>query len=81
MYVIMDELAEEAGPIFLANNDAVAARNCEKAIAEAPGDDYKLYYIGDYDNLKCRVFSVETQNIKLGRVVPKEPPFKIAGAL
>lgn len=73
-YVIMDELAEEAGPIFLAKNDAVAARNSEKAIAEAAGDDYKLYSIGEYDNVRCLLTPFEKpREVKLSRAARSAP--------
>lgn len=51
MYVIYDRLAEEAGPIFHARNDAVAYRSYDHHISTSRlnPDEYDLYYVGLYN--------------------------------
>jgi len=53
LYTVYDELAEEAGPIFCAKNDAVAERQfiaLKAQIAETERSKYHLYFLGEYDN-------------------------------
>jgi len=59
LYAIMDRIAEEAGPIYQAKSDAVAIRNFRMALKEANPDEFRLYYVGDYDTEKVKVFGLE----------------------
>ena len=52
-YVIFDKAAERSGPLFEAENDAVAARQFRATIQgtrEIVADDYDLYFVGIYDD-------------------------------
>ena len=51
LYCIYDRLAEKAGPVFHADNDAVAIRGYNRLVerGEIDPDDYQLYRIGEYD--------------------------------
>ena len=54
LYTVYDELAEEAGPIFCAKNDAVAERQftaLKAEIAETERPNYHLFFLGEYDNV------------------------------
>lgn len=52
MYTIYDKVAQEAGPLFLAKNDAVALR----MVTNSPEfknmnlGDFELYLVGTYDS-------------------------------
>lgn len=53
VYVVYDKLAEEAGPPFIAVNDAVAARKYNDLMRDCPQSlraDYELQMIGYYDS-------------------------------
>lgn len=51
LYVVNDKLAQEAGPIFLAVNDAVALRQFKNlGIPEDLKGEYELLMIGYYDS-------------------------------
>lgn len=51
VYVVCDKLAEEAGPPFVAVNNAVALRQFKQMnIPEVLKDEYSLHLIGYYDS-------------------------------
>lgn len=51
MYTLLDSVAEDAGPVFLAVNDGVAIRNVRQMLREAGSpEDYRLFYLGDYSS-------------------------------
>jgi hypothetical protein len=58
LYVAYDRVAEEAGPVFQAANDGVAARKFRQILQEVPAidlDGYKLYSVGQYDSTEMLV--------------------------
>lgn len=64
LYTIYDRLAEEAGPIFHAKNDAVAlraAKNLLKDVANAA--DYVLHHIGFFDTKESCLIPLETVSV------------------
>lgn len=63
VYTIFDEVAEEAGPLFTAKNDAVAVRSAKLALKDAQASDYTLYKLGQYDPVKCKIFAEEAKKI------------------
>lgn len=50
LYVVVDRLAEETGPVFTARNDQVAARVVMHMLAEQEVDLklYELYHVARY---------------------------------
>lgn len=52
IYTIYDKVAQEAGPLFLAKNDAVALRmvNNSPEFKTMNLADFELYLIGTYDS-------------------------------
>lgn len=70
-YCIFDKLAEESSPVFTAKNDSVAFRNYKVALRDVPSEsEFVLYYVGDFDNVKCLLFPAkEPQTISLERPV------------
>lgn len=55
IYSIIDTVAEQAGPLFLANNDAVALRMLKNFVKENPHSDYtdfSLITVGSFDTVK-----------------------------
>lgn len=55
LYAILDKVAEEAGPVFVAANDGVAIRqfrNLSRDIPSFEKDAYVLCYLGNYDSVK-----------------------------
>ena len=53
LYTIYDRVAEEAGPCFLAVNDAVAIRGYRQTLLASQvvaEDEYHLFRIGSYDS-------------------------------
>lgn len=56
MYTIFDKVAQEAGPVFQAVNDAVAVRSCRSALKGVFDiNDYVLYNIGTFDTENLRL--------------------------
>lgn len=58
VYAVFDRVAEEAGPLFCAVNDAVAVRMYRHLIAgtvSADPKDFYLLWIGEYDNKEARI--------------------------
>lgn len=58
IYTIYDLVAKEAGPLFLAKNDDVAARNYQNMLKANPGvyvDDYELRCIGTFNTVDCTI--------------------------
>lgn len=68
MYVIRDNVAHSAGPIYLAKNDAVASRMFRSIISEHGVDqlDYTLLFVGSYND--------ESQVVNASAPVPIEVP-------
>lgn len=67
IYALWDRLAEEAGPIWTARNDAVAIRN---ALIASKGQDvnqqdFFLYCIGEYDTEKVRLTEFEPRQVPM----------------
>lgn len=61
LYVVYDRVAEEAGSIGYAKNDAVALRQFGAEMAKMPNsEDFDLYFIGEFDS--------ETMEIKQEKV-------------
>ena len=59
LYTIWDRVAEEAGPIICAKNDAVAVRNFRNYTKDVREDEYRLYRVGEYDNEKVMIFGLD----------------------
>lgn len=60
VYVVLDKLAEEAGPPFTAINNAVAVRQYKAmGIPTALKDEYSLHLIGFYDSKEMTVVPSE----------------------
>lgn len=56
IYTIKDRLAEEAGDLFIAVNDAVAKRNFRSAMKRAISpDEYQLIRLGTYDQKTLKI--------------------------
>lgn len=55
LYCIYDRLAEEAGPIFEAKNDAVAWRMIMNTIKEYNQEEYCIYCVGEFDHGNVRL--------------------------
>lgn len=51
LYTIRDKVADEAGPIYQAKNDAIAVRQFNNLMANQQVDvvDYALYCVGEFD--------------------------------
>lgn len=67
IYSVYDMGAEMYGPFFESVNDSVAARNylmLMKKIDERFHKDYKLFYMGEY-------------NQKTGEILPESPPVEV----
>lgn len=51
IYVILDTVAEESGPLFEAKNDGVALRNFAKIVKDNEfGHEFKMFRVGWYDH-------------------------------
>ena len=53
LYSILDRLAEETGPVFMAPTVAVAVRQYKNLMSGANvgrPEEYKLLHVGNYDN-------------------------------
>lgn len=59
LYVIYDKIAEKSGPIFHADNDAVAIRGYNRLVnnGEIEPEDYQLMCVGEYDD---RTMDIQT---------------------
>lgn len=59
LYCVFDKVAEEAGPIFEAKNDAIAQRNFMKLLERTGGmqSDFVLYSVGKFDHIKMEIDS------------------------
>lgn len=57
LYSIKDNVAEEYGPVFIAKNDGVAARNFNALVKQehVRVEDYTLYCLGEFDNDKGEI--------------------------
>ena len=55
LYVIVDKLAEESGPVFEAANDKVARRQYKKMMQDVDETEYQLLRVGRIDHYiqKC----------------------------
>lgn len=75
VYTVFDRVAEEAGPLYCAVNDAVAARMYRHLIAEtgsADPKDFYLLYVGDYDTKEVQIVGEPEGiqvNVDIGKVV------------
>lgn len=65
VYTIFDKVAEDAGPIFTAKNDAVAARAARHALRDADVRDFDLVKIGEYDAVKVRLYPCERVSVQM----------------
>lgn len=66
LYIIYDRVAEEAGPVFNAVNDAVAGRSYRNLVKDMDPEaklEYRLYRIATFEtktmSLTCEVNPVE----------------------
>lgn len=53
LYVILDRVAQESGPVFEAKNDAVAARQARNLVEQARGAnalEFQLLRLGSIDH-------------------------------
>ena len=57
LYCIYDRLAEKAGPVFHADNDAVAIRGYNRLVekGDIDTDDYQLCRIGEYNEATMEI--------------------------
>lgn len=75
VYAVFDRVAEEAGPLFCAINDAVAVRMYRHLIAgtvSADPKDFYLLYVGDYDNKEVKIVGEPEGiqvNVDIGKLV------------
>lgn len=64
VYAIFDRVAEEFGPPVCAVNDGVAIRMYRQSIKDAgPQDDYRLYYIGDFDTSSGKLIAADVPEL------------------
>lgn len=66
LYTVFDRVANEAGPIFAAKNDAVAvraARNLMDQDSIVREEEYQLYKVGNYYPEEVRVEGMEKMRI------------------
>lgn len=66
VYVIYDIVAKEAGPLFTAKNDDVAARNFRQLLAHENVEDpkeYQLMCVGEYDSEQPSLFGLKVNDI------------------
>lgn len=68
MYTLYDRVAEEAGPIFISKNDAVALRSSRTMLIESRVQDpqnYAVMRLGDYntETLVINALPVDDQYI------------------
>ena len=63
IYTIYDRVAQEAGPIFEAKNDAVALRSAEQLLERSERSDFAVYRLGQFDRetMQLSVESVPRQ--------------------
>lgn len=69
LYVIYDRVAEEAGPIWEAQNDGIAQRGYQKFMAEAQSPyfeetDYMLLCIGTIDKTTSNIEPFEPTEVR-----------------
>lgn len=66
VYVIYDTVAKEAGPLFTAKNDDVAARNFRQLLdhekVENP-KEYQLMCVGEYDPEQPSLFGFKVNDL------------------
>lgn len=75
LYTVYDSVAEEAGPIFQAVNDAVALRNYNNMMASTPHvnkDEYKLLCIGTFCTTVCLVEGVNHYHVTEAKVLDEK---------
>lgn len=72
VYSIFDRVAEEFGPPALCKNDAVAVRMARNALKEGRLDDFRLYYIGEFDDVKGMLYGEERGPVEVSMLAPKE---------
>jgi len=59
IYTLYDRLAETSGPLFDAPTHAVARRGIMQQLQKVYDiNDYRLYYIGDYDPVTMEILNV-----------------------
>ena len=64
MYMIYDNAAEEAGPVFEAKNDTIAIRNYTKLLKDTEfADDFELYRVGYVDRTTMEVAPLQPTKI------------------
>lgn len=80
VYVIYDKVAEEAGPLFEAPNDAVAVRSATATIKTAyDPSDYQLLCVGEVDRTG-QVTLVAQSNRVVEFVISPDRRFATMGA-
>jgi len=74
LYCIYDSLAEEAGPIFQAANDAVAARSFRNVVKDFKEgrQDYTLMKLGTYDEKSVKLDGLDEALVIPGVYAAKE---------
>ena len=67
LYCQWDKVSEDAGPLFQSRNDATAIRSARGALHEGRQDpgDFVLYFLGQFDNEKIKIFSEGPKEIKI----------------
>lgn len=67
LYCIYDRLAEEAGPIFEAKNDAVAFRMIMNSIKEYHPEEYCIYCLGSFNHDPVELVAYESPQLVLSK--------------
>lgn len=67
LYTVLDQIAEEAGPVFVAKNSGVALRNFSAMIKDmAMPSDYSLFHVGEYDSDSMEVTGMIPKEVLVG---------------
>ncbi|WNK14049.1 MAG: nonstructural protein [Microvirus sp.] len=69
VYTIYDKVAEEAGPVFQARNDGVAARAFRILLKDSRQDEHRLYQVGEFDSEKVMLFTMDAKEILVTKEV------------
>ena len=72
MYTVFDNVAQESGPIFFANNDEHALRLFGQMIAKTPdvmSDDFSLYKLGIYNSSAHMIVSSDYSLITADSII------------
>lgn len=75
LYTVYDSVAEEAGPIFQAVNDAVAMRNYNNMLASTPHinpAEYKLLCVGIFLTNTAHVQGIEHYHVTEAKVLDEK---------